>query len=49
VLFVFGGLFVAGAIGAVVSVVVRFRRSRGTERQQLKWFQYAAAPIPIIP
>jgi hypothetical protein len=36
-LFVFGGLFVAGAIGAVVSVVVRFRRSRGTERQQLKW------------
>src|SRR5215210_585915 len=49
VLFVFGGLFVAGAIGAIVSVVVRFRRSRGTERQQLKWFAYAAAPIPIIP
>ena len=49
VFFVFGGFFVVGAIGAVVSVVVRFRRSSGTERQQLKWFLYAAAPIPIIP
>ena len=31
------------AIAAAVSIVVRFRRSRGTEREQLKWFTAAAA------
>jgi signal transduction histidine kinase len=31
------GLFVA----SVVSMVLRFRRSAGTERQQLKWFAFA--------
>ena len=30
-------------VGAVGSVVVRFRRSRGIERQQMKWFVYAVA------
>jgi N-terminal 7TM region of histidine kinase len=34
-----GGLIVAG----VVSVVQRFRRSRATERQQMKWFVAAVA------
>jgi hypothetical protein len=33
-------LFAAGAILGAASVVIRFRRSRGTERQQLKWFAY---------
>lgn len=28
---------------AVASLVVRFRRARGIERQQLKWFTYAAS------
>jgi hypothetical protein len=35
-------LFVAG-LGAVISVLVRFHRSRGDERQQIKWFASAAA------
>jgi len=35
-------LFVAG-VGAVSSLFVRFRRARGDERQQIKWFASAAA------
>jgi hypothetical protein len=35
-------LFVAG-LGAVISLFVRFRRARGSERQQIKWFAFAAA------
>ena len=29
----------------VAAVVVRFRRSRGAERQQMKWFLFAVAPL----
>jgi hypothetical protein len=36
-------------IGAFASVVVRFRRSRGTEREQMKWFVCAVAPMLVIP
>jgi GAF domain-containing protein len=32
-----------GIIGAVASLVVRFRRAKGQERQQLKWFLYGCS------
>jgi signal transduction histidine kinase len=37
-------------IAAVISLIMRFRRSGGEERQQLKWLTYAAgmAPVSII-
>ena len=38
-----------GTIGAAASVVVRFRRSLGVERQQMEWFLYAAALLLLVP
>jgi hypothetical protein len=32
-------------LSSVVSLVVRFRRSQGQERQQMKWLTYAAATV----
>jgi hypothetical protein len=49
---VFGVLNVllgVGFFGAVASVAVRFRRSRGIERQQMKWFVYAVALMLAFP
>jgi hypothetical protein len=40
-------LLVVLAAAAFGSLVIRFRRSRGEERQQLKWFTYAAALVPL--
>lgn len=36
-------LMLLAGLAAVVSLLVRFRRARGDERQQIKWFAYAAA------
>ena len=36
-------LVLAVAIAGAISLVIRFRRSRGEERQQIKWFVFAGA------
>ena len=36
-------LFLVAAVASMASLVVRFRRSRGVERQQVKWMAAAAA------
>ena len=41
-------LLVVLAAAAFGSLVLRFRRSRGEERQQLKWFTYAGALVPLV-
>jgi signal transduction histidine kinase len=46
---VFSGLLLVGIVTAVAAVVVRFRRSRGAERQQMKWFLFAVAPLLPLP
>src|ERR687896_149347 len=38
-----GPLLLVAGLGAVISLFVRFRRARGDERQQIKWFASAAA------
>jgi hypothetical protein len=41
-----GGLLTIGSVAAAaISLVLRFRRSSGTERQQLKWLAYAAGVV----
>src|SRR5918995_3503541 len=36
-------------LAALVSLVVRFRRATGSERQQLKWFTYGTALLLLLP
>ena len=38
-------LLAVGVFGSMAAVVVRFRRSRGIERAQMKWLVYAAAVV----
>ena len=40
-----GTLFLVAFLASVVSLVVRFWRSRGDERQQMKWITYASATM----
>jgi hypothetical protein len=41
------GLLLLSVVAAFTSLVIRFRRSRGEERQQLKWFAFACALLPL--
>jgi hypothetical protein len=44
------GFVLAGVIlAALVSLIARFRRARGVERQQLKWFAYGTALLLLLP
>ncbi len=47
VFWVVWGCMLAGLFVAAVAVVVRFRRSVGAERLQLKWLAWSAALIPL--
>jgi signal transduction histidine kinase len=46
---VLGATLGFGVLLGIAAVVVRFRRSRGAERQQMKWFLYAVAPLLLTP
>jgi hypothetical protein len=46
---VLGLLFGLFVVLVLISLVLRFRRARGDERQQLKWFTFAAALTAVLP
>jgi hypothetical protein len=46
---VLGLLFMLFVVLVLVSLLLRFRRARGDERQQLKWFTFAAALTAVLP
>jgi hypothetical protein len=41
-------LLLAALLAAIASLVVRFRRAGSVERQQIKWFAYAAGCIGVL-
>jgi hypothetical protein len=42
-------VIITGVVLSVFSLVVRYRRARGIERQQLKWFAMAAVLLAAVP
>jgi hypothetical protein len=45
--FTFGVTVVA--VAAAASLIVRFRRAHGVQRQQVKWLAYAAGVVMLAP
>ena len=41
-------LFIFAALAPIAAVIVRFRRSRGIERLQMKWFTWAVAVTTVL-
>ncbi len=41
------GIAVASLFSGAVSLILRFRRSTGVERQQLKWFVFSMIPVVV--
>ena len=49
VILTIGGLLLGvGALGSMLAVLVRFRRSRGSERAQMKWLIFAVGVVLIL-
>lgn len=43
-----GGPFILTTLAAIVALILRFRRSAGAEREQLKWLVYTAALFGLL-
>jgi hypothetical protein len=43
-----GGARAAFLLASVISLVMRYRRSKGEERQQIKWIAFAASFVGLL-